>query len=297
MPAAAVARLLGARVVYDSHELWADRNGRIESRRALIALETLWVRVVHATITTSPGYADVLARRYRVPRPRLVRNVTSAEARVGGAVEHGFDPIATYIGAITRHRGLEQAIKALAHVPELRLVFIGPQAHGYAGELEALAARHGVADRLDLRAPLRPEDILDALAALRPAPFGLALIQPSCLSYRLSLPNKLYEYALGGVPVLGTDLPVIADWLSTTGVGTTVGAAEGAQGLGEAMEAMLDPDAQRAWRERAQQLVDARPWLAEERALASVYADVLAVGRRHSIRRWLRRSGMRASAG
>jgi hypothetical protein len=69
MPAAAVARLLGARVVYDSHELWADRNGRIESRRALIALEALWVRLAHATITTSPGYAEVLARRYRVPRP------------------------------------------------------------------------------------------------------------------------------------------------------------------------------------------------------------------------------------
>jgi hypothetical protein len=47
----------------------------------------------------------------------------------------------------------------------------------------------------------------------------------------------------------------------------------------------------------AQQLVDARPWLAEERALALVYADVLAGGRRHSIRRWLRRGGMRASAG
>jgi hypothetical protein len=41
MPAALVARLLGAGVVYDSHELWADRNGRIESRRALIALEAL----------------------------------------------------------------------------------------------------------------------------------------------------------------------------------------------------------------------------------------------------------------
>ncbi len=296
MPAAVAARLLGARVVYDSHELWADRNGRIESRRALIALEALWVRLAHATITTSPGYADVLARRYRVPRPRLVRNVTSAEARVGRAVEHGFDPLAVYIGAVTRHRGLEQAIEALAHVTDLRLVFIGPRAHGYATELLALAHRHGVADRLELRGPLRPEDIPEALAALRPA-FGLALIQPACLSYRLSLPNKLYEYALGGVPVLGTDLPVIAGWLSELGLGRTVGAAGDPQRLGQAMEAMLDEDAQRSWRERAQELVDARPWLAEERALASVYADVLAGGRRHSIKRWLRSGGRRASAG
>jgi hypothetical protein len=52
------------------------------------------------------------------------------------------------------------------------------------------------------------------------------------------------------------------------------------------MEAMLDPDAQRAWRERAQRLVDARPWRVEEQALAGVYADVLAGGRRPTIRRW-----------
>jgi glycosyltransferase involved in cell wall biosynthesis len=189
------------------------------------------VRIAHATMTTSPGYAGVLARRYRVPRPRLVRNVSSAEARVGRAVEHGFDPIAAYIGAVTRHRGLEQAIEALAHVPELRLIFIGPQAHGYAGELRALAVRHGVAERLDLRAPLRPEDIPEALAALRPA-FGLALIQPACLSYELSLPNKLYEYALGGVPVLGTDLPVIADWLSATGSRQDGGRSRWSSGTG-----------------------------------------------------------------
>jgi hypothetical protein len=75
------------------------------------------VRLAHAVITTSPGYADVLARRYRVPAPRLVRNVISAEARVGRSPQHSFDAVGVYVGAVTRHRGLEQAIEALPHVP------------------------------------------------------------------------------------------------------------------------------------------------------------------------------------
>ena len=38
---------------------------------------------------------------------------------------------------------------------------------------------------------------------------GLCLIQPSCLSYKLSLPNKAFEYAQAGLPFLFTDLPEI----------------------------------------------------------------------------------------
>ena len=63
------ARLSGSSVVYDSHELWADRNGRREMRWWILACEWLFVRVADRTITTSPGYADVLAHR-TVEQPR-----------------------------------------------------------------------------------------------------------------------------------------------------------------------------------------------------------------------------------
>ena len=39
---------------------------------------------------------------------------------------------------------------------------------------------------------------------------GLCLIQPICRSYELTLPNKLFEYACAGLPILASDLPVIA---------------------------------------------------------------------------------------
>ena len=52
----------GAVVVYDSHELWADRNQRPEPRWWLLACEFVFVRCAHRTITASPGYADVIAR-------------------------------------------------------------------------------------------------------------------------------------------------------------------------------------------------------------------------------------------
>jgi glycosyltransferase involved in cell wall biosynthesis len=39
------------------------------------------------------------------------------------------------------------------------------------------------------------------------ADIGLCLIEDLCLSYRFSLPNKLFEYLLAGIPVIVNDLP------------------------------------------------------------------------------------------
>ena len=70
------ARLIGGTaVIYDSHELWADRNGRPEPRWWLLACEFLFVRCAHRTITASPGYAEIMARRYRIQPPRVIRNI------------------------------------------------------------------------------------------------------------------------------------------------------------------------------------------------------------------------------
>ena len=81
--AAKLAR--GTPVVYDSHELWADRNGRPEPRAWLLAAEALFVRVADEVVTTSPGYAEELARRYRIAPPTLVRNLPAGAPADGAA--------------------------------------------------------------------------------------------------------------------------------------------------------------------------------------------------------------------
>ena len=279
------ARLLGSAVVYDAHELWPDRNLRPEPRWWLLACEALFVRVAHRVITTSPEYARVIAWRYRVHEPVVVRNIPPVERegqhmsedreRSTGDAEREGQPLAIYVGALTRNRGLEESIDVLARLPNVRLRLVGPASSGYRARLEAMADRLGVGSRLEVADPVSPSEVVEAI---RGADVGLALIQPACLSYELTLPNKLFEYVAAGVPVLGSDLPAIADFIETRGVGLVTDPLDPDR-TAEALREILRPERSADFREAAQRAAADETWGRESTTLARVYIEALEASR------------------
>jgi glycosyltransferase involved in cell wall biosynthesis len=273
------ARLIGGTaVVYDTHELWADRNGRPEPRWWLLACEFLFVRCAHQTITASPGYAEIMARRYRIPLPKVVRNipangpsdrsaVSGTESSTAESSPDGGAPVAVYVGALTTGRGLEISIRALAQVPGARLRLVGPGYDRYRAELGELARREGVADRVELAAAVSPERLVDAI---REASVGLALIQPVCLSYRMSLPNKLFEYVTAGLPVLGSDLPSIGRLISEHRIGL-VAQPDQAADVAAKLSTMLEPARNEEFRRAVRAAAERLRWESESRLLADCY--------------------------
>jgi glycosyltransferase involved in cell wall biosynthesis len=275
----------GARLVYDSHELWPDRNGRWEWRPWLLACEALFVRAADEVITSSPGYADVLVRRYRIPRPFVVRNIPERKASArpvaqdqmelgqGSHVSHSeiaspsSPPRLVYIGGLMPGRGLEQMIDALPLVPHVQLCAVGPGAPRYCTSLLARATAAGVENRLELRAPVAPGEVQSVLAG---AAAGLCLIQPICRSYELSLPNKLFEYAAAGVPVLASGAPVLAAVVIDEGLGEVVPAG-GPRAIAASLQRLLAPDRWRLASERVRAFADAHDWPGEASTLEGVY--------------------------
>jgi glycosyltransferase involved in cell wall biosynthesis len=258
--------LAGSAVVYDAHELWPDRNLRPEWRAWLLLCEWLFVRMADSVVTTSPGYAKLMARRYRIEPPLLVRNVPEDPPPPPPAARNGVRR-AVYFGAITRHRGLETAISALSEMHDLELRLVGPQAWGFRAELEEQARREGVADRVELLEPVAPTEAWDALAD---AAVGLALIEPGCLSYRLTLPNKLFEYAAAGLPVVASDVPVIAEHLARTGAGLTADPSD-VRSVRAALRSALDRDQNARLREDALRAAAELTWASESKKLEHVY--------------------------
>jgi glycosyltransferase involved in cell wall biosynthesis len=271
------ARLMGGiTVVYDSHELWPDRNGRREPRWWLIACEFLFVHLAHRTITASPGYAEVMARRYRISRPSVIRNIPDASMLLAGS-ENGDsrsaapegEPVALYVGALTTGRGLELSIMALNHLDGVRLRLVGPARPAYLDELVRLARAEGVTDRVEFVGAVTPAELVQTI---READVGLALIQPVCLSYRMSLPNKVFEYVAAGLPVLGSDLPAISELVNEHRIGLLAEPGE-VEDVAAKLGEMLEPERNGAFRDAAREAAGVLNWDREAERLAAVYRE------------------------
>jgi glycosyltransferase involved in cell wall biosynthesis len=284
----AIKLMCGSRLVYDSHELWTDRNGRWEYRPWLLAGEALFVRAADEVVTSSTGYADLLAARYRIPRPTVVRNIPehhfgpdaqSRKARTpppqGGrsrvSSSATSDPISppriVYVGGLMPGRGLEQIIDALVYLPGVQLCAIGPGAPQYNASLARRAQEAGVESRVELRAPVAPEDIPSVLVG---AAAGVCLIQPICRSYELSLPNKLFEYAAAGIPVLASDVPVIATIVRNEGLGEVVPAGD-PYAIAAGLKRLLESDGWRISAQRTRDFAESNNWRQEANTLRDVY--------------------------
>ena len=118
--AALAARRLGARLLYDSHEVFAELpvHSRLARRRWLVVERALLPRV-EAMWMSSPGHAEVFAANHGVPVPPVIINVPSLDpdpraagdprpARRAGS-RSGAGGSLLYIGGVYPHRPLRMA--------------------------------------------------------------------------------------------------------------------------------------------------------------------------------------------
>ena len=226
LPAAArAARQHGAALVYDAREWYAGLDAshrRPWVGRAWGAVEARYAPQCHLVLTVNDAIADRLAAERGIPRPTVVRNVAAwATAAPTGQLRDRLGippdrPLALYQGLFREGRGLRQLVDALRDVPEADLVLIGDGA-----EADALRA---LADRLDGRGHVLPFTPPDALVALTPdADVGVIVAEPLTESLRMGLPNKLFEYAAAGLPILaGSGIEPLRDVVERTGAGEAV---------------------------------------------------------------------------
>ena len=106
---------------------------------------------------------------------------------------------------------------------------------------------------------------------------GSPRFPPTSLSYRYSLPNKLFQYMQAGLPVVASDFPQVREVVEETGAGITVDPRD-VDALAGAIRTYTDgPRAQRRrWRSEVARPVRRRfNWSAAEAAtLLEIYRRV-----------------------
>lgn len=257
-------------LVYDPHELETETASLRGWRRWLARRVERWlIRYADAVCVVNRSIADWYAARYRLSQVWVVRNVpyrgASAPTRTGllrGVV--GVPSAAMlylYQGLLAPGRGVGLLIDAFARLPADRhLVFMG---YGeLAATIQEAAARH---PNIHFMPAVPPERVQEYTAD---ADVGVSLIENVSLSYYLCLPNKLFEYAACGVPVVVSAFPEMGRFVDEHDCGWKIPTAADALRQLVLSQTAAEVAAKRANTKGA---VELYCWQAEEPALLSMY--------------------------
>ena len=246
------ARKNDAKLIYDSHELYLERNRFSSYTRLgkfiLGRIEAFLIRRAHAVITVNNTIAKELACRYKVQIPGVVMNAPSMRSpvyitstgngkslRVAIGIENDLHLI-LYSGGITFNRGLEKVIESLMYLPDCYLVLMGNGSDKYKAGLRALAREMGVESRFSFFGPVPSEEVTTYAAC---ADLGIAPIKNACLSYYYCSPNKLFEYILAGLPVIASNFPEMRKVIDKYDIGYTFD-PEDSRGIARVIRRVLD---------------------------------------------------------
>lgn len=282
-PAYLAARLTGAKVVYDSHELFSERNTAYKEgfliKTALRLQERFLIRHVDKVITVNRSIALELQNRYGLRvTPDVVMNCPSLvvterttllreRLNLGPAV-----PIVLYIGGITFNRGLEQTIQALKFMDGPVVVMLGPGKKGFINHLRDIAVQHGVSDRVIFAPPVPHTEVARYASS---ADVSVAPIQNVCLSYYYCSPNKLFESIMAGLPVAASDFPEMRSVIQADQIGEVFDPAK-PEDIAAAIRKILgDRKAYEEMRTNAYRASKKYSWEQESARLLAIYGELI----------------------
>lgn len=277
VPGVRARRRFGARLLYDSHELQMGTTGMVGrnvlQRGFYRSYERRLARRADAVITVCRSVADIMERTHRLPRVDVVRNcplLTPPPGRqdlfrreLGIPAGHR---VALYHGNLAPMRGLEVLIDSARRLDDVAVVLLG--SGPLAADLPHLAKSLGVADRVHVL-PAVAQDVLTRYVAS--ADVAVVPIQGHVPNYRFSLPNKLFESMMAGLPVAASHLPEIRRVVESERVGAIFDPDDPAD-CARAIVAVLEAPDYEAMRARALRAARERHhWGREAQTLSAIY--------------------------
>ena len=267
LPIGAFVRLITpAKLVYDTHELETETAGSSPRRRRIGRLvERICIRFVSLIIVVSPGIEKWYRQQYGVERIITVLNAPRYRNAISTTRTLLGDPsakVVLYQGVLAKGRGIEHLVEASELIKDAgySLVFLGYGAMEQ--DLRDLARTRP----FHVLPAVPPEDLWEYTAA---AHIGVCLIEDICLSYHLSLPNKLFEYGMARIPVVASDMPEIRYLVEKWQIGACIAAWDAASILRAIQQAEAIRDG--AFVERAESLAQTVSWERQEEVLCNGY--------------------------
>ena len=214
LPNFAIAKLKNIPLIYDSHEYFTGvpelKNNRF-AKSVWLTVERFIFPKLHHIITVNESISELYFRLYN-QKPVVVRNVPITKVTLGVDKESVKNKYALPLdenvfilqgSGINIQRGAEEAIEAMQWV-EAKLLIVG--GGDVFAMLPELAQRFKVQHKIIMHPKVKQEELRKITSVCFA---GLTLDKSTNINYRLSLPNKLFDYIHAGIPVIASRLPEV----------------------------------------------------------------------------------------
>jgi len=208
------------RIIYDSREIYTRLSAHVKNpiKNKIISLvESFCIKKINKIIVTAKSDLDYLKKTYsknkisykiiyNYPLKSFVK-LNSNFFRNNLNIDKK-DIILLYQGVLQKNRGIIQLIKIIKKTRNTTGVIIG--GGEYKKTIQHYIKKNNLRSCVHLLPAMPYPKLLKITSS---ADIGVALINPNSLSNQLALPNKFFEYAVSGLPILVSSLPNIKKYI------------------------------------------------------------------------------------
>ncbi len=197
------------KLIYDAHELGSNRNGiDYFFSKIVYFFEKITWRFIDHFISVSPSIIKWYEEEYGRKKNTLILNSPEIETKKTKN-SNGFrkkflinddEKLFIYVGEINKGRGITNLLEIFKDLKS-RILFLG-----YGPLVNKVKDFEKNYSNIHYHEAVEPDSLI---SLIQEADVGLCLVERVSLSDYFCLPNKLFEYAFAGLPVIASDFPDI----------------------------------------------------------------------------------------
>lgn len=267
-------KLYRAQLVYDAHELETETNGSKGFRKKLSKwLEKKLIHKADMTLVVSESIADWYANEYNIARPPVVLNAPNTrDLKINNHFREQLSIredqiILLYQGGLMSGRGVHLILEAFKQRKDDKVVAVFMGYGPLEADIKIAAEQHS---NIYFFPAVPPQVVLDYTAS---ADMGIHLIQNTCLNHNYCMPNKLFEYAMVGLPVLVSNMKDMSELVTRYAMGAVISDFS-AEGINQAVDSFLEQDLTRM-KANAYQAACENAWEVQEQKMLTAYNGLL----------------------
>ena len=260
-------------LVYDSHEYFTEVPELINRPK----VQKIWLKIegkifpkLTKIYTVNNSIAKIYSELY-TKDIKVVRNISplwkpeSLQSKVDLDIPENKRLIILQGAGINIDRGAEEAVEAMAQIDAVLMIV---------GDGDVLAQLKDRVKQLNLESKVifygkKPYNVMMNYTYY--ADIGLTLYKPTNMNYRLSLPNKVFDYMHTQTAVVATELKEVAHVVRANGIGEILEEFT-VDKLAETINAIFsDSDRLNKYKENCLEAAKKENWENETKVLATIY--------------------------